>query len=375
LTRFGLVVMGLWFLAFNVYQEVHWLPMAQMNDFHYFYAAAQIGVSHGWDRIYDPQLSRVVIAASCPNSPTEPLLYPPLDAWLALPLIAIPCMAAYVVFALLGLGLLVGAALLVGGRDRIERLCLVLSAVGFLPTYTAFAAGQVSPLVALALVVSWRWLREDRQVAAGLVLTTILLKPQLGLLVPVALLAAGYTRAFRIWTIATLAILLTFVLALGRGGIEQWITNELVVYWGSTYEQRWSLTHLLGSNPGLIADLAAVAAMLVIARRSHGHGPEVALATGAATTFLIAYHLTPPDFVVLLVPVWILAMKRSRVGVAAAVLGWLAAWFAVGLAVPVILFELAVLGLCAAWAGTSAWFGAQRPEPEESLPSATPRPI
>ena len=60
--------MGLWFLAFNVYQEAHWLPMAQMNDFHYFYAAAQIGVSHGWGWIYDPQLSRVVIAASCPNA-------------------------------------------------------------------------------------------------------------------------------------------------------------------------------------------------------------------------------------------------------------------------------------------------------------------
>jgi hypothetical protein len=355
LTRFGLVVMGAWFLAFNVYQEAHWLPMAQMNDFHYFYAAAQIGVSHGWSRIYDPELSRVVIVASCPNAGTEPLLYPPLDAWLALPLIAIPCMAAYWVFALLGLVLLVGAALLVGGRDRLERLCLVLSAVGFLATYTAFAAGQVSPLVTLALVLAWRWLRQDRQVAAGLVLTTILLKPQLGLLVPVALLAAGYTRAFRIWTIASLAILLTFVLALGRGGIEQWITNELVVYWGSTYEQRWSLTHLLGRDLGLVADLAAVAAMLVIARRSRGHGPEVPLAAGVATTFLIAYHLTPPDFVVLLVPVWILAMERSRVGVAAAVLGWLAAWFAVGLAVPVILFELAVLSLCAAWAGRSAW--------------------
>jgi hypothetical protein len=249
-------------------------------------------------------------------------------------------------------------------------LCLVLSAVAFLPTYTAFAAGQVSPLVTLALVLAWRWLRQDRQVAAGLVLTTILLKPQLGLLVPVALLAAGYTRAFRIWTIATLAILLTFVLSLGRGGIEQWISNELLVYWGSTYEQRWSLAHLLGPDLGLVADLGAVAAMLVVARLSYGRRPEVPLAAGVATTFLVAYHLTPPDFVVLLVPVWILAMHRSRVGVAAAVLGWLAAWFAVGLALPVILFECAVLGLSAAWAGRSGWTGAQRLGPVQSIPAA-----
>ncbi len=365
-----MLVVGIWFLAFNVYQEAHWLPHAQMNDFHYFYAAAQVGLSHGWDRIYDPQLGRTVIAASCPDSVANPFIYPPLDAWLVLPLTALPCMAAYVVFALLGLGFLVAAALLVGARDRLERLCLVLSAISFLPTYTAFAAGQLSPLITLALVLAWCWLREDRQVAAGLVLTTILIKPQLGLLVPVALLAAGYARAFRIWMIATLVIVLAFVLTLGRGGMEQWVANQELLYWGSTYEQRWSLTYLLGPALGLAAELLAVAGMLVIARRSRGRGPEAPLAAGVAATFLIAYHLTPPDFVVLLVPVWILAMERSRVGVAAAVLGWLAAWFAVGLAVPVMLFEWAVLGLCASWSARSGRPAARRAEPAESLPSA-----
>ena len=69
-------MVGAWFLAFNVYQEAHWLPNAQLNDFHYFYAAAQIGLSHGWDRIYDPQLSVEAITASCPNTTALPFLYP-----------------------------------------------------------------------------------------------------------------------------------------------------------------------------------------------------------------------------------------------------------------------------------------------------------
>ena len=367
MTLFGLLVVGIWFLAFNVYQEAHWLPNAHLNDFHYFYAAAQIGLSHGWDRIYDPQLNVAAITASCPDSVANPFIYPPVVAWLALPFTALPCMAAYTVFALLGLGMLVAAALLVQVRGRLEKLCLGLSAVGFLPTYTAFAAGQLSPLVTLALVLAWRWLREGRQVAAGLALTTIVVKPQLGLLVPFALLAAGYMRAFRIWAIATLVIILAFVLTLGQQGMEQWISNQELLYWGSTYEQRWSLAYMFGPAVGLAGVLLAVAAMLVISIRSRGQGPEVPLAAGVAATFLIAYHLTPPDFVVLLIPVWILAMERSRAGVAAASLGWLASWFAVGLAVPVMIFEWAVLALCAAWARRPGSRQAHRPDPEESL--------
>ena len=367
LTIFGLLVIGAWLLAFNVYQEAHWLPNAQLNDFHYFYAAAQIGLSHGWDRIYDPQLSVAAITASCRGAVANPFIYPPVVAWLVAPLTALPCMAGYTAFALLGLGMLVAAALLVEMRGRLEKLCLVLSALSFLPTYTAFAAGQLSPLVTLALVLAWRWLREGRQVAAGLALTTIVVKPQLGLLVPFALLAVGYTRAFRIWAIATLLILLAFVLTLGPNGMEQWISNQELLYWGSTYEQRWSLTYLFGPTVGLVAALVAVAGMLVIARMSSGQGPEAAFAVGVAATFLIAYHLTPPDFVVLLIPVWILAAERSRAGVAAASLGWLASWFAVGLAAPVMIFEWAVLGFYAARGRRSGWKRAKRPDPDESL--------
>jgi len=366
LTLFGLLVIGIWFLAFNVYQEARWLPNAQHNDFHYFYAAAQIGLSHGWDRIYDPQLSVADISASCPNSVANPFIYPPVVAWLVLPLTPLPCMAGYTVFALLGLGMLVAAALLVAVRGPLEKLCVVLSALGFLPTYTAFAAGQLSPLVTLALVLAWRWLREGRQVAAGLALTTIVVKPQLGVLVPFALLAAGYTRAFRIWAIATLVIILAFVVTLGQQGMEQWIANQELLYWGSTYEQRWSLAYMFGPTAGLAGAVIAIASMLVIAGRSRGQGPEVPLASGVAATFLIAYHLTPPDFVMMLIPVWILAVQRGRARVAAASLGWVASWFAVGLALPVMIFEWAVLVLCA-WAGRPGSRPAQPPGPAESL--------
>jgi len=367
LTLFGLLVIGIWFLAFNVYQEAHWLSHAQQNDFHYFYAAAQIGLSHGWDRIYDPQLSVAEISASCPNSVANPFIYPPVVAWLVLPLTPLSCMAGYTVFAILGLGMLVAAALLVAVRGPLEKLCVVLSALGFLPTYTTFAAGQLSPLVTLALVLAWRWLREGRQVAAGLALTTIVIKPQLGVLVPFALLAAGYTRAFRIWAIATLTIILAFVVTLGQHGMEQWIANQEVLYWGSTYEQRWSLAFMFGPTAGLAGALIAIAGMLVVAGRSRGQGPEVPLASGVAATFLIAYHLTPPDFVVMLIPVWIVATQRGRAGVAAASLGWIASWFAVGLALPVMIFEWGVLVLCAAWTRWARSRPDQRPGPEESL--------
>jgi len=40
-------------------------------------------------------------------------------------------------------------------------------------------------------VVAWRLMRDDKEIAAGVLLSVIFLKPNTAILVPVALLAAG----------------------------------------------------------------------------------------------------------------------------------------------------------------------------------------
>jgi hypothetical protein len=336
----GLFSAAPWFIAFNVYQEIQWLPRAQVNDFHYFYAAAKAGLAGGWSRIYDPALSQQIISSECPGSPTLAFLYPPIDAWLALPLTALPCMTAYWIWAWLSIAMLIAAAFLAAPRGWEMKVLFALSALAFLPTYTAFAAGQLSPLVLLALVLAWRSMAAGREIVAGILLAILLVKPQLALLVPIALLVAGHQRAFLAWAVTTTVLIVASVLSLGQHGIEQWVANQIVLYWASGYEQRWSLPVILGGRAaGYGAELVAFALSLVVARRTRQLGPDAAFAIAVAASMLLAYHLTPPDFVVLLMPLWLIARTERPEAVALAVVGWIACWFSVGLAVPVMLFE------------------------------------
>ena len=336
----GLFSAAPWFLAFNVYQEIQWLPRAQINDFHYFYAAARAGLADGWSRIYDPSLSQQIISAECPGSPTVAFLYPPVDAWLALPLAALPCMTAYWIWASLSLGMLIAAALLAAPRAWELKVLFALSAVAFLPTYAAFAAGQLSPLVLLALVLALRSMSAGRETVAGILLSVLLVKPQLALLVPITLVLAGHHRAFLAWAVTTTVLLVASLLSLGQHGVEQWVANQIVLYWASGYEQRWSLPVVLGSSAaGYAVELGALVLALVVARRTRNLGPSAAVAIGVAASMLLAYHLTPPDFVVLLMPLWLIARTQRPEAMALAIVGWIACWFSVGLAVPVMLFE------------------------------------
>lgn len=267
-------------------------------------------------------------------------LYPPIDAWLALPLAAVPCLTAYWIWAWLSLAMLIAAALLAAPRAWELKVLFALSALAFLPTYTVFAAGQLSPLVLLALVLAWRSMSAGRETVAGILLAVLLLKPQLALLVPITVLVAGHHRAFLAWAVTTAILLVASVVSLGQHGVDQWVANQIVLYWASGYEQRWSLPVVLGARAaGYAVELIALVLALLVARRTRLAGPDAPFAIGVAASMLLAYHLTPPDFVVLLMPLWLIARTQRPEAIALAVAGWIACWFSVGLAVPVMLFE------------------------------------
>jgi len=86
-----------------------------------------------------------------------------------------------------------------GMSGGISRWVLAAAALAPWGGAHAISLGQVVPLVAAGVVVSWRLLREEKQIAAGLALAVIFLKPNTAILVPVALLAAGRYRAFVAW--------------------------------------------------------------------------------------------------------------------------------------------------------------------------------
>ena len=192
------------------------------NDFTFYYAAARIGVTHGWQSIYDLNLQQTELDAIGSRIRIAELaryISPPPVAWLALPLTLLPYPVAYVLWSVLLLAALVGTWYLAApGAGRL-RLIHLVAALAWLPVIYALQLGQPGLFVALGVAGSYALLRKHRQFLSGLALGVIVLKPQLGFLLPVALLAGGRFRALAGAAVAIAVLLIGSGLNVGPDGM------------------------------------------------------------------------------------------------------------------------------------------------------------
>jgi hypothetical protein len=199
--------------------------------------------------------------------------------------------------------------------------------------------------------LTWKLIREERQVVAGLVLSLAVLKPTVLILVPFALLAAGYTRVFVTWLAAAVVLVVASLVSLGPSGLTAYasIASEFA---SRPYFLRWSLAPILGEGAWVVAVVFIALMTPWLARRVRAQGPEAVIVVGVMGSFLINHHMTPGDLMVLLVPVWLLLRERqSRRSDALVGVVWTGAWLslifpvagiAVVAATPVVLFVRSV---------------------------------
>jgi hypothetical protein len=221
----------------------------------------------------------------------------------------------------------------------------------------AVRVGQVVPLVAVGMAVSWRLLRENRNVAAGLALSLLLLKPNTAFLVPFAVLAAGRVRAFAALTAVGAVMAVVALLTVGGdGAFDYWsqLTGSL-----PTGADALTLERALDFRGPAITVLRVViiVAVLVAAFRLR-HSPGLVLVAGILGSLIAVPYLHASDLCLLAVAALIVWEERPvmawRVPVAA---GWLltgpyVGWVGFGLPLqrwPLV--ELAFLvGICViAW--------------------------
>src|ERR1700745_1610127 len=107
------------------------------SDFRVYYSAAWVGTHYGWSHIYDARLESLA-----PVPGLYPFANPPLVAWLAAPLTALPYTQGQLIWTIL-LGLMtVAAAWTVsqgGAKSRLLGAGLVLAT---LPAVVTIAFGQ-----------------------------------------------------------------------------------------------------------------------------------------------------------------------------------------------------------------------------------------
>jgi hypothetical protein len=182
-------------------------------DFYVFWAAAKLALQGLPFDAFD--VARLQQAAGNVDPDWMPWAYPPGFMMALMPLGLLPFWAAWFVFDAIGLvAFALAVRRFVAGRPQ------VLLAVALAPAVMpSLIVGQTTMLWMAGLIAALAALRADRPILAGICIGCLTLKPQLGVLLPVMLVACGAWRAI------LSAVLTTAVLAAvptGLFGIGYW---------------------------------------------------------------------------------------------------------------------------------------------------------
>ena len=299
--------------AFAGYDVWYWVsaffaaPLAQ--DTSLYYVAAQIGLEHGWSRIYNLLLQAQVFAGlQAGFTQSDFFLYanPPPMAWLMAPLTVAPPVAAYLAVVAISGCAVVGAGLMAAPGTGRVRVLFVLAPFAWYPVIYGLRLGQVTLLVGFLIVLCW-WLdQRGRPELAGLVLALTAIKPQLALLVGPCLLLAGHWRLALGWLAGSLILAGASVLSLGADGVAQYIDVLRIIH-GADYNQVFSLASLGGGPAITIAlQVAAAAVTLAAAFRSRRRETAVVIAVALIGGLLAAPYAHVDDFAIVLPAAWLL---------------------------------------------------------------------
>lgn len=326
----------------GLFQALRFAVRFQLNDFRLYFAAAQVGLRDGYSALYDPHLERAAVAALTPAGEWFPYLNPPPLALLVTPLTTLPYPVADAIWFLLALAAVATAGALAAPSDWRRRVVYVGLGLSLFPTAWAIGAGQIVPFLMLAVVVAWRLLRADRDVLAGVVLATTVVKPQLVLLVPLCLLANGKGRAFLAYSAVAGMLALLSLGVLGEHGLAQY--REALTAASGFHEQiRWGLSKFLGVM-AIPATLAVAGLALAASYRSRAKSVEVPFVAGIVASMLIAPYLNDADFAILAVAGWLWLRAGASVGRGwLIILGFFGAQFSQAVEPPILATEAAVL--------------------------------
>jgi glycosyl transferase family 87 len=320
------------------------------NDLSFYYAAARLGLTHEWSGLYDLRLQQEQLQAIGSQIRVAELaryVSPPPLAWLVVPFTLLPFQWAYLVWsAVLVLALALTWLLASPGSGR-SRVLYLVAAIGWLPVIYGLQLGQPGMLIALGVAACYALLQRDREVAAGAVLGVMVLKPQLAILVPAALLVTGRWRAFAAAT-AVLAILVALsAFALGGGGVA---TYEQRLAFASTVpvNQAQTLAPWIGNLPLTRAVQVLIAIWaLGLAYRLRARGPGLVIAVALVGGLAAGPYVHYDDLTMLGLAGWLyLRSSKQRWGWAYILaLAIAAEGFPIWGAGPVLIGELGALAL------------------------------
>ncbi len=287
------------------------------RDFISFWGAAQLTLAGDPAAAYDQAKLHAVQSAvvTFVNGDGMPFPYPPAFLLLIAPFGLLPFAASLALWSATTF-----AVYFVVIRRMFPQSGWLAAA--FPPVFINAAIGQ-NAFVTAAIFIGGMLLLQRRPFAAGLLLGCLVIKPQLGLFLPIALLAARQWRAIAGAAISSLALLAVGAAVFGIAATEAWLAQmPLYVNIGRDGLVGWHkmasvYAALRQAGAGLelafaVHLLVAAAAALLVWRvwRSEAEAPAK---TGilAAATLLASPYVFPYDAVLLVVAFFWLAQRGA----------------------------------------------------------------
>jgi alpha-1,2-mannosyltransferase len=291
------------------------LPGRRYEDWMAFYVAARLYADHHLDVLYDGLFMTQRVIADYGHMRGQPLkflpwVYPPTFLLLLVPFGLLPLVPGYVAFLLVTLAVMI-VAVRIYAPEATGRWMFTL-ALALSPALAANIALGQNALLVSGLFLAAFGLLATQPVLAGVCIGLLSFKPQIGLLIPVALLAARQYRAFASAAVVTV---LFAALSLAVFGIGPWLgwyefvigRSELYRLW--TIENRLhgaSIYSSIGAITGSLrlAGAAQIATILVcvgVVYRVYATriARDAAFAILACASMLSAPHLLSYDMVLL----------------------------------------------------------------------------
>jgi Glycosyltransferase family 87 len=339
-------------VAFGLMRWVdHFVSAPYAEDFRVTYVAAEIGLSRGWSHIYDLDLQRQLSAGFGPQgsviSSDHNFVAPPLLAWLVTPLTLFPLPAAYLIWTIGSLAALIASWWLVCPGKGLVRVTLLLIALALYPVHYAFWLGQPVVITIACLALTWWLLERGRWAPAGVVMAfALFLKPQLLLLLPVALFVSGRWKPVLYCATAGGILGVLSLASLGSHGIASYandvaFTNSNPVHSAVTYG------YLFGRGP--VATGVEVAAGLVALALAWFRRERMVLvfALGIVGSTASAFYFHEYDPAVLLLPAWLVLGNGASLPQRAWLLVGIAAaqFISIGQPIPMLFWEAGWIGM------------------------------
>jgi alpha-1,2-mannosyltransferase len=315
--RIPAMTVALLFLFIGVIALVTIFGDPYQMDFVSYWAAAQLTVAGNPAAAYDVAAHRAVELGAIPLHGALPFAYPPC---FLLPLAPFGLLS-YPVAAFDWVLLTFAAYCAAMRRWAPTTPWLALS---FPPLLVNVITGQAGLLVA-ALFIGGMKLLPKRPLAAGLLLGLLVVKPQLGLLLPLVLAAGREWRAMAGAAGSSIGLIALSIVIFGLAPYQAWLGNaglitsivsEGLAGWHRMASVYGALRMAgLGSGAAwtvhiLVAAAAAAAACLVWYRKAdiEPRAAALAAATALASPYLFIY-----DTMILVVPfLWLIGRGRNR---------------------------------------------------------------